>query len=340
VWLLIGVLASGVATLGFTPGDSFAKGSRPAELTGLGAFFILDGRDGYEVLVTSVDDWVVLEARRNRVIAGYAVRGHVTAERIEARFGNLGRISVEFDPLRERRRRSNPCRRRSSVDIGFFRGRIQFQGEDGYTAVNQSGTIGLLFNRRPKRCGRHARARISARPRHSLNTHLSAISRRKGAVTSFELSRKRGKRRLSLLATREERRGGMQIFRRASTVVGGDNAFAVSGPGVSPLFAFIAAPKPLSGRAVFDASAAGSQWTGSLAAWLPGAGKVPLTGPDYAIGFCRRAAGEPGCSREPPVRKPFRLTQGSGSQSQLLAEARLSWSRYRRNSASSAGSTP
>jgi hypothetical protein len=318
-----------------------AEQSQPAQPAGPIAFLILEGSEGYDVFIATIGNRVILETQHKRVAAAYLVRGRVSADRIAARFGNLGRIDVEFDPFGGDGKKQRRCRRGPQLDIGFFRGRIEFKGEGGYTEVDASHTIGIVLEPKPKRCARRTRAAASAAPKRSLDTHLGAIWRRKGAVTSFELSRKRGNRWLSLLATLQERRGRMQIFRQSSTVVGGENAFAASGPGVTPPFAFVAAPKPFSGSAVFDASASpSSQWTGTLAAWMPGAGKVALTGPGYALSFCRRAADEPGCESEPPVQKPFLLTQGSGSQSQALGEARLSWSRYLRNSASSAGSTP
>jgi hypothetical protein len=332
---LAGLLAA-CAALSVAPAQAAgADGDRAAPV----GFFFLEASNGYQALVATLDRSVILEVQRGNVAAAYLVRGRVNGDGIRARFGNLGEIAVDFEPLGGERRRSNRCMRRARTDIGFFRGRIQFRGEDGYTAVKESRALGLFVEPRPKRCNRSS-AGSSAVRGPSLNTYLSAISRQKGTVTSFALSRKRGNDLLSLTAVHEERRGAMQILRLSSTTVGGANAFAASGPGVRPPFAFIAAPKPFSGSAVLDAGAApGSQWTGTLAAWLPGAGKVALAGSEFATSFCRRAADEQPCNPEALVRRPF-LAQGSGSQSQLFGEARLSWSRYLRNSANSAGSTP
>jgi hypothetical protein len=334
---LVGLLVACAVAIALAPtGSAVAKGGQSG---GPIAFFFLKGSEGYEVFVAAAGNQVALETKRKRVAAAYMVRGKVTANRVDARFGNLGRIAVEFHSITGRGG-SDRCRR-SPLEFGFFRGTIRFRGEDGYTEVDAPSTIGLLLNPKPRRCGRRSKAATSALPVRELDTHLTAISKRKGAVTALELSRKRGASWLGLEATRQERRGKMKIFRQSSTVVGGENAFIASGPGVRPPFAFVAAPKPFTGSAVFDASApAGSQWTGTLSAWLPGAGKVGLTGPDYALSFCRSAGEQPGCNPEPPVSKPFSVLQGSGSQSQALGEARLSWSRYLRNSASSAGSTP
>ncbi|HEU5142482.1 MAG TPA: hypothetical protein VFU04_04910, partial [Solirubrobacterales bacterium] len=239
--------------------------------------------------------------------------------------------------------REGPDRNGCEEPFSFvaFKGTISFRGEGGYTSIEARRAGGLLIDPAAARCRQRARASTSARRDSRLNTSLQAISRQGGAVTSFWLQRKRGTSWARLAALRQERRGEVRILRWATTVVGGDNALILSGPGVRPPFAFVEAPKPFSGSAVLDASAApDQQWTGSLAAWMPGLGKAGLAGPGYALSFCRRTGDEPGCDPEAPVRRELSMLQGSGSQSQLFAEARLSWSRYLRNSASSAGSTP
>jgi hypothetical protein len=307
---------------------------------GLSVIF-LRGSDGYQVQLMTIGRRVALETGKGQVSALYAVRGNVSGDGIRARFGKLGRVAVVFSPRDRRRNRARHCPDGGPpLEFGVFRGTVEFRGERGYTTVDAKRARGAVLHPRRRPCRREPRAAVSGRfgPR-PLNTQLTAISRRKGTVTSFDLSRRRGQPRLSREAFRQEQRGAMQIFRQTSTVVGGENAFISSGPGVQPVLAFVMAPKPFGGSALFQESAS-TTWAGSLTAWLPGAGKVALTGEDFALSFCRRATGERGCNPQPPVRKPLWLTQGSGSQFQLLGEARLSWSRYRRNSASSAGSTP
>jgi len=314
-----------------------AEGEADARL----AVFFLEGSDRYEAELVTVGNQVLLGTTRLNVGALYEVRGKVSDERIEARFGNLGRISGRYERIELFGRKQRPDSSGCEDPFSFvrFEGTISFRGEDGYTSIEARRAGGLLIDPAAARCKR--RARMSAAGGSPLNTHFAAISKHGGVVTSLALWRKRGQPWATLEVVRQERRGKMRIFRGAATVVGGENALITSGPGVRPPFAFVAAPKPFSGSAVFDPNAAhGAEWSGSLAAWLPGFGKVGLTGPDYALGFCRRENDEPGCDPEAPVRKPLSMLQGSGSQSQALGEARLSWSRYLRNSASSAGSTP
>lgn len=339
----LGVLAISATVLIFALPDGGAAQHSGGRSAGGGLSVLFPrGSDGYQVQMMTIGRTVLLEAGKARVGSFYAVRGNVSGNRIGARFGKLGRIAVKFSPVdrSSRRRKSERCPDGGPpLEFGVFRGTIKFRGERGYTTVDARRAPGLVIHPRRRPCGPNLRAALSTtfglRP---LNTQLTAISRTKGTVTSFELSR-RGQSRLLLEASRQERRGRMQIFRQASTVIGGENAFIASGPGVQPAFAFLVAPKPFGGSALFAADAS-TTWSGSLTAWLPGAGKVSLTGPEFALSFCRRSSEERGCNPEPPVRKPLWIPQGRGSQSQALREARLSWSRYRRNSASSAGSTP
>lgn len=308
------------------------------------SFFFLEGSDGYEAGLTTIGNYVALEAIRANVGAAYEVRGRVTGKRIDARFGRLGRVSGRYERISLFGGDTGPDENGCLDPVSFvkFAGTISFRGEDGYMTIEDSRTGGFLFDPAAQRCRQRARQRArQSAVRRELTTHLTAISKRGDVVTSFAVRRKAGQPRARLEAMRQERRGEMTVVREAVTLIGGENALITSGPGVRPPFAFVAAPKPFSGSAVFDPTAPpGAEWTGSLSAWLPGLGKTALTGPGYAIRFCRRSNDEPGCDPEAPVASPLAALQGSGSQSQLLAEARLSWSMYRRNSASSAGSTP
>jgi hypothetical protein len=299
------------------------------------SLFFLEASNGYEAELATIGNQVFLETYRGEVAALYQVGGSVTDKRIEARFGRQGRISGRYERIDlfggGDRDKDEPCEDPFSFVV--LRGTISFRGEGGYTSVEARRAGGLLVDPAAARCRQRARARASARRDSRLNAYLTAISKQGSTVTSFTLARKRGRPWSWIEAERQERRGKMQIYRAASTTVGGENAVALSGPGVRPPFAFVAAPKPFTGSAVLDGSAPmGSQWSGSLTAWLPGLGKIGLTGPDYALSLCRRAGDEPGCDPEPLVRKELIGPQGSGSQSQLLAEARLSWSRYLRSS--------
>jgi hypothetical protein len=290
--------------------------------------FFLEGSGGYEIALLTAGDRVAIAPSRRRVASLYEVAGRVSDTRIEARFGRLGRVSGRYERVGLLGEEPRPDRDGCEDPFSFVRfvGTISFRGEDGYTAIEERRVGGYLRDPAARRCRQRARASV-VRRRH-LNTQLVAASKRGGVTTFVSVRRLSGDPRAGLEASREERRDGMFVFRQAETTIGGDNALIASGPGVQPPFAFVAPPKPFGGTAVFDPTAPwGSAWTGSLTAWFPGLGRTPLTGPEYALAFCRRAGDEPGCGTEPLVRRSLSALQGSGSQSQLLADARLSWSR-------------
>jgi hypothetical protein len=290
---------------------------------------------GFRAEVFFFGDLVGLELRSGNVSADHLVAGRRKGGRLKARFGRLGRLALRFHPDRSFRR--NPC---EVLYRGVYRGVLEFAGERHYTELDARRARGRGFLVPPRRC---EEASTSAVPFNGggLRTHLLAISKRPRGVISLSARRLPGEGRLSVEGELEESRERMLITRRAFARVGGRDAFVASAPGAHPAFALLTPPKPFAGSAVFEETGVGrSSWSGDLSAWLPGVGRVALAGPRFSSSFCRRAPGKAGCPYGPTVQRPLSRLQGSGSQSQLLADARLSWSRYLRNSASSAGSTP
>jgi hypothetical protein len=309
-----------------------ARSRRPVTRDTDLAGFSLRGSDGYAIQVLTLGPrFAMLSASKGHVGAVYSTRGRISGNRIRVRFGNLGRISVSFHPSRSAgggAARSGRCEGGTSTEEGTFRGVIRFSGEQGYTAVDARRAKGIAVGPGRGACRANRRARRSAAlPISGLTTHLAAVSKRAGRVVSVDVLGFRAER-LSVQASTQERRGRMQILRLAYAVVGGPNAFLSSGVDEHPAFATLKPPKPFSGTGLFQEGAELSHsWTGTLSAWLPGAGKVSLAGPSFASSFCRRAAGGSGCSLFPPVQRRLALAQVSGSQSQALLDTRLSWSR-------------
>jgi hypothetical protein len=303
---------------------------KPKRFPLIGGFELPAGK-GYTVTVFVAGKVALIQAHAGRVSAEYAVAGRRAKGRFAARFGRLGRLALEFEPASRRARCAFEQR-------GTYRGTIRFRGERGYTEVEASLARGSGLLVPPADC----LASAAAAPRSpTLTTHLHAIAARGDGAISLSVLGLAGFGRHFLIGSREERRGKMTIARHAFTPIGGGNAFVSSGPGKHPAFACLKPPKPFAGSAVFEETGeSAASWTGNLSAWLPGAGRVRLAGPRFSSSLCRRTVAEGGCSLDPTVRRPLSTLQGSGSQSQLLAEAKLSWSRYLRNSASSAGSTP
>jgi len=298
-----------------------AGNHRPVTRAGDLAAFSLRGSDGYAIQVLTIGRrFVVLSASKGHVGAIYSTRGRISGNRIRARFGSLGRIAVVYHP-------SHRCQGATSIgDQGTFRGVVRFSGERGYTRVDARRARGFTIRPGRDACDRSRRARSSAATER-LTTHLAAVARRSGRVVSVDVLGS-GQPRIWLQASTQEHRGRMQIHRIAYAIVGGSKAFVSSEPGKHPAFVTLKPPKPFSGTGVFEEGADLSpSWTGTLAVWLPGAGKVSLAGPRFASNFCRRPSGNSGCALFPPVQRPVQIAQDSGSQSQALRDTRLSWSR-------------
>jgi hypothetical protein len=314
--------------------SAVAAKRRPVTRAGDLAGFALRGSDGYSIQVLTLGRrFVTLTASKGHVGAVYSTRGRISGNRITARFGNLGRIAVRFHASRPPGGRETAPSRRCTGEgggpqAGTFRGTIRFTGERGYTRVDAHRAKGAALRAERGACTANRRAGPSAAlPLARLTTHLTAVSKRAGRVVSIDVLGFRNPR-LWVQASTQEQRGRMRIARLAYAVVGGPSAFVSSGPGEHPAFAVLTPPKPFSGTGLFqEGGDLSNGWTGTLSAWLPGAGKVSLAGPTFASSFCRRAPDGSGCALFPPVRRRIRIAQDSGSQSQALWDTRLSWSR-------------
>jgi len=263
----------------------------------------LRGSKGYWIEVVTFGRLVVLSASSGHVTATYAVRATRADDRIVARFGDRGRISMRFRPTRPARRRAVPeCKVEEFAERGEFRGRLDFAGERGFTRVASASAPGAVFGLLAGPCDRPARS--SARRRSTVTTALRAVSRQAGKTVSLGVTRYGGGRHF-LVASLRERRERMTIVRAATVRMGGSNSFVASGAGIHPASAVLRPPKPFSGTAAFAETGPGSSlWSGSLAVWLPGAGSVPLAGPTFSSSLCRRPAGGRGCSLSPLVKRP------------------------------------
>lgn len=291
--------------------------------------FQLRGSNGYRIRVLVVGNWVLLRARSGRVSGEYLVKGRVDGQRLEAQFGSLGQISVRFrrDPHENGPGAADCGDLGDLTERGEFLGTIQFVGESEYTAVEATEAPGSAFVFPSKECGRATLSRDEV-PLTGITTHLYAISKGPQRLASLNVFGFPGRGRVFVVASLAEQRGAMTVNRMATAVVGGGNSFFASGVG-KPGFAFLKPPKPFSGNATFgETGDSSSAWTGSLAAWLPGLGKVSFAGPAFASDLCRRTAKSAGCPLFPTVKRPLMgQLQESGSQSQAAGDARLSWSR-------------
>jgi hypothetical protein len=285
-------LCTAVAALCVAPSAASAAGASLNILT-LGkdprAGFTLEGRNGYTISVRGLPHRVFLSVTRGDADAIYIARGRTTRRRIEARFGDLGRVAVRFKPSRRVKRRQPPgrCRGRDRVTrFGVWVGRIEFVGEHAYTGVDALRARGSIRTFPRWRCPRPPSAKgfdPSSIFRGLEWTQLSATNLQE--TVNFGATRIDfpGMGALVLFsATASERRPSMQILRSASTV-SRPRTFALARDLDS---ATVTPPAPFRGEAAFDRSdfrqsPYSPTWTGPLSVSLPGLPNLALTGPTF-----------------------------------------------------------
>ena len=312
----------------------------------------LEGSGGYSVSVSGRGHrHVEVVATKGRYFAFYRVRGSVSRDHIEADFGRFGRVSVRFDG--SVRPEPDPfagdCRGRRAIhETGLFRGTIEFNGERGFTRVAARSARGNLDRTFRQVCRLHDRSgavglglpRPGSEPRGGERsatgglaiTILSAGSRSAGRsiyFDAFRLDRERGPgRRAPWLTTAglSERVGRIALSKVVVTEA--DPAeIRVSAQGVHPASAEVAPGKPFAGTAFFrEAPAPAPEWIGDLSLRLPGAGPTALAGEQFDADLCH-ATGIRQLNRCAAAGMATASAQISGSQSQLLEDARLSWAR-------------
>lgn len=260
--------------------------------------FAVRGVNGYAISVSATRGRIVLgaEARGSGGLATYTVPGRASQRGVRARFGSLGEVSVRFDPTRWTKRRRPPrgCRGKPSVQrFGFFRGKIVFRGEGGYTRVRHRRAKGSVTTRPRWRCGpREANLpdgpnidfehppfdpdmAIPETPEVGVST-LSVKARRAGiefgAVSFGDLGEDVFGSAGMFVATTAERRGRVRI-QRLVFLFGGDVEITDE-----PESATVTPPKPFTGSSTFERHSDGNtSWTGNLRVSFPGREGVSLT---------------------------------------------------------------
>lgn len=289
------LLAAAIAPLGLAaPGasaasrhrlpDAFFADEPRAELT-------LRGSNGYSIDVQAIGPKVSLGAHGKRGGASYEVpQGGVTPDRIEAQFGDLGRVAVEFRASRTiREEPPRGCRGAALVTrFGIFVGTIEFTGEGGYTkviATQAKGRTEVTEVLPGRECvSRRRESSLSRKPPETEEKTLLIAETNKASARHVYFQAERtpnpGKPdQTILLAGLKERQGNMRILRSgyAPARVGAfDFDHELGSATVDP-------PRPFAGTATLQRRRRGkAQWTGSLTVSVPGVDKrIALTGPRF-----------------------------------------------------------
>lgn len=246
--------------------------------------FTVSASHGYEVRVftfgSAVVTQVIHSGPRRFSTAAYLARGVAVPRRLQATFGNLGRVSMRFHPPAGHRGVESICRfgERLSRQHGIYVGHFSFKGEGGYVKLDlhrAKGTIVTPAGRCPRRHLTHAEVEKLIESLFEPVSGIFAGSREGVATTGvFGLERKHD---TLFLASHEETHGRMAIIRMA-IAKGGKGLHvneAVTAGSISP-------PPPFHGTGRYHAAPDGTTtWTGPLSVNFPGAPRFPLTGPGF-----------------------------------------------------------
>jgi hypothetical protein len=284
-----------------------SEAARTVTASGEQARFSLTA-DGYAVSVEGSGRQVVLSVEHGlEKAAVYQTRGTASPDRIKARFGHFGRVSVRFKPTGRTSRRRPPKRcdgRAAIIRSGVFVGTIRFRGEDRYISIDAHRAKGRSSTMPRWRCGDRRRiASASARKKQSgfEAAELEAVTPHEGvffAASGFRA--KDGPGLIFFVAGTVEQKGSVRIARFALVISGKGRTFFYQ---QAPRSAKVQPPKPFHGSARFEREAGGGvSWTGDLSVSLPGA-TVELTGPRFKAKLARPGSSEKG--RELSARLPL-----------------------------------
>jgi hypothetical protein len=239
---------------------------------------------GYKVKVFTSGSAVVLEVgqggRRRFAATAYLARGVETPDRLQATFGQFGKISMRFQqPDKGRVKYSCRFGERVAEHRGSYVGRLTFRGEGGYLSLDRHRTEGAILTL-AGRCHRHRRfspQRIKKAIERLFEPVAGVLaSSRDGVATTTFVGLAQG-RRTAFYAVHRETHGKLALVRfalvRATKGFRADEA--VTAVEASP-------PAPFHGTGRYRAAPDGtSTWTGPLSVDFPGERRFPLTGPSF-----------------------------------------------------------
>ncbi|HET7574612.1 MAG TPA: hypothetical protein VFJ99_05805, partial [Solirubrobacterales bacterium] len=253
---------------------------------------------------------LLLAHRGNALSAVYAAPGRAGRNRIDADFGEFGRVDLRWTRHRiEQRKPSEGCvGRPTTIGRGVFHGTIELRGQEGFVEVHVDHVRGGFRQYRHEVCqiSDDRYAPEYARPHHGrghpgdadlfATNVLQATSEAAGRTVELIVSEP-GLPGLEFFdATATELIGQVQISTYAHALGKGESlTFSDERP---PHSASLTPPEPFAGSATFKrAGHSPGEWAGDLTAPLPGMGDVPLTGEAFEVKVCRRdlASGFEGC---------------------------------------------
>jgi hypothetical protein len=224
---------------------------------------------------------------RGSQFAYYTAPAKVTADRVIAQFGSLGKLDYRFTPTRNG---SVDCELAEEGEA-VFEGTFAFTGENGYVHIEASGAEGSFrIYPAPENCAqkRLPRRVVPYSPTYSgegATLEAGAGSRAKGRlreVNVFDLGKK-GPHQVVVDAFLGEKREGMSVARGVQ-LTAGSGAFRWD---LKKGTATLRPPKPFTGSATFTRRSKGrpGTWKGSLTMPILGGDPVRLAGTEFHAVF-------------------------------------------------------
>lgn len=245
--------------------------------------FRLPAANGYSLRALSYDgdpngqpdSVILLFTRKGSAVLYFARKGvEVTEESISADLGGLGSIDLRFVPTGKSRDEAPSCdpKQTYAVDSGVYEGRVDFEGEEGFTEVHATRAPGDAHVVADLICGSSADEGSGG---NAPGAQLRVHRRWQRGNVSFEAWKNSPTRPAHFEASIEERRGALGVVRGISSSAG-PASFEFDIPSQAAL---IRPPSPFHGSARFVRRGRGrGTLRGSLTVDFPGHSNVPLAG--------------------------------------------------------------
>jgi hypothetical protein len=242
---------------------------------------------GYDVSVLGIGSAAIVEVIRDhgKAATAYIARGTVTPGRIQASFGDLGRVAMRFMPSGRVSFSKPPphCHGASRYKsrLGVFAGDFRFEGENDYVSIHTHRAKGGVRIPLTLHCGRQGRgpqqgvARTSGDGFQSIEPESLRADWRH-AVSTVSFAAIGFGSDLLYLASAERSEGALAKIQFAFTS-GPSKALSISDALTQ---ARVTPPAPFKGTGTYRAAPDGTTtWTGALAVNFPGSSHFSLTGP-------------------------------------------------------------
>lgn len=228
------------------------------------------GSKGFGISLFGSGSNVDLTVKGHNASVSYDVRGRSSGEQLKGRFGQLGHMSLRFHPRQKAHFVPEPagnCKGGGKfVEPGIFAGRLEFEGEQGYTKVQATRVRGTVTRSLKETCSGSSGGGEGGPP--TKFTFLRADSN--DGNTSFAAWKFESKAQPAIDASIfsaslfDIRPHGMTIIRSIQSD-GNAGTFDVTRAHGVVVSAEVNPPAPFSGSATFRSSvqAPSESWTGS-----------------------------------------------------------------------------